>query len=47
LNVPAAVGMPVKVTFVPVMVAVIPAGRFAWALTVNGPVPPLIGMVPG
>ena len=46
LNVPVAVGVPVKVTFVPVMVAVNPVGRLDWALTVNGPVPLLIGTAP-
>src|SRR5262245_48988709 len=46
-NVPAVVGVPVKVTLVPVTVALRPGGRLAWAVTVNGAVPPLTGMAPG
>src|SRR5437870_5656919 len=47
LKVPATDGVPVKVTLPPVTVAVKPVGRLLLALTVNGPVPPLIGMAPG
>ena len=41
-----AVGVPVKVTLLPLMVAVSPVGRLDWALTVKGPVPLLIAMAP-
>src|SRR5215469_11778394 len=43
---PAVVGMPTNLTVVPLTVAFRPGGRFAWALTVSGPVPPLIGKGP-
>ena len=45
LNEPTVAGVPVKVTFVPVTMAVRPGGKLAWALTTKGPVPSLTAMV--
>ena len=46
LNVPAMVEVPVTSTYAPEMLALRPGGRFDCAMTVNDPVPPLIGMAP-
>src|SRR5262249_4970101 len=45
-NVPAALGVPVKTTLVPLSTAVRPGGRLDWLTRVSAPVPPVTGMAP-